>query len=474
MAGIISYGLYIPYNRLPRSEIGAFWDAGAPRGEKAVVNYDEDAITLAVEAARNCLENFDKNKVDALFLATTTSPFREKQASSLIATVLDLRREIFTADFTSSLRGGTIALQSAMHMVKAKAASNVLVIASDCRRSVPGSTSELYFGDGAVAILVGESDAIATIEGSYTHYDEILDNWRTENDKFVQTWEDRYVRSQGYGLNMGEAMSKMLSKHSLSATDFNKVAAYGPNSRELSTVVRGLGFDSKSQVADSLLDLVGDTGTACAFMSLASVLEEAKAGEQILLGNYGSGADAFILKTTDKISRYSNRKTIKDYYLKFKPAFSTYGKYLRREHFVAMELGRDRPPDLSSPVVVWRDRRTTLSLIGHKCRQCGKIQYPMQRVCLRCQTKDNFDEYSFADKKATLFTFALDDLTPSPERPTVKAVIDFEGGGRLRTEMIDCDSRKVKVGMPVEMTFRKFHEALGYPNYWWKCIPLRT
>jgi len=39
--------------------------------------------------------------------------------------------------------------------------------------------------------------------------------------------------------------------------------------------------------------------------------------------------------------------------------------------------------------------------------------------------------------------------------------------------MTDCEPGEVKIGMPVEMTFRRFREARGFYNYFWKCRMIR-
>ena len=472
MAGIVSYGAYIPYSRLPRAEVGSFWGRRAAPGEKAVANYDEDAITIAVEAARNCLRDVDRSKVDGLFFASTSSPFKEKQASSLIAAALHLPKEIPTADFSNSLRGGTIALQLTLNTIKAKMAKNILVIASDCRRAFPGSALENDFGDGACACLVGDSGVLATIDDSYVHYDEIIDKWRGENDRFVQYWEDRYVLTAGYTPNITKAMSNMLKKGNSSPGDFAKVALFGPDRRNMLGAIGGAGFDAKTQFDTSLIDNVGNTGAASAFISLAAALDEAKPGDRILLANYGGGADAFILKVTDEIEKgRSNKRGIKNY-LEVKRTIP-YSKYLRFHELIEMEVGRDRPPHLSSPPVLWRAVKNSLPLIGHKCRHCGKIQYPAERVCMSCGSKDDFDDYPFADREGTLFTFSIDDMAPSPDPPTLHSITDVDGGGRLSCLMTDCDPQEVKIGMRIKMSFRKLSVTYSYPNYWWKSTLVR-
>ncbi len=132
MAGIASYGAYVPITRLPLALIaGRKPSDGGP--EKAVADHDEDAVTMAVSAAITCLEGFDRSAIDALVFASTSYPLREKQGAATIAKALDLRRDVLATDQSGSLRAGTGALQAALDAVAAGSARNVLVVASDCR-----------------------------------------------------------------------------------------------------------------------------------------------------------------------------------------------------------------------------------------------------------------------------------------------------------------------------------------------------
>ncbi len=72
--GIVAYGSYIPATRLPLAMIhGGRAKEGGP--EKAVAGFDEDAITMAVAAAADCLAGVERHTVDGVYFATTTSPF---------------------------------------------------------------------------------------------------------------------------------------------------------------------------------------------------------------------------------------------------------------------------------------------------------------------------------------------------------------------------------------------------------------
>jgi 3-hydroxy-3-methylglutaryl CoA synthase len=157
MPGIVSYGAYIPPTRLGFSVLaGRAPKEGGP--ERAVAWNDEDAVTMAVAAGANALRGLDRAGVDALFFASTTYPFKEKQGAALIAKALDLGRNARTTDVSGSLRAGTDALQAAFDAVAAGSVRQALVIASDCRLGAPGSAQERAFGDGAAAFLIGSTD----------------------------------------------------------------------------------------------------------------------------------------------------------------------------------------------------------------------------------------------------------------------------------------------------------------------------
>ena len=99
MAGITAYGAYVPLHRLSRAEIARAWGGRAAPGERSVASYDEDSLTMAIAAAWDCLRGVDAGTVGAVYFASTTAPYREKQAAATIAAVLGLPQEVATADF---------------------------------------------------------------------------------------------------------------------------------------------------------------------------------------------------------------------------------------------------------------------------------------------------------------------------------------------------------------------------------------
>ncbi|HEY48790.1 MAG TPA: hydroxymethylglutaryl-CoA synthase family protein [Dehalococcoidia bacterium] len=473
MAGIASYGAYIPLYRLSRPDIKNAWDSMLPiPGEKAVASYDEDSITMAVAAGRDCLTGIDPQKVDRLYFASTTSPYKEKQAASIVAGALGLSRETMTMDFAGSLRSGTNALRAALDAVEAGSASCVLVACGETRMGAPNGDKEMSFGDGAAALLVSKSDVAVEAVGSYHAFQEFHDMWRSDKDTFVRFWEERFVREAGYLRIVPASVAAGLQKYNMAPGDITKAAIYAPDPRLLGMAGGKMGFDPMAQFQDPLYMTVGNTGSALPLMMLVASLEDAKAGDNLMCVGYGDGCDVFILKVTEGIEKIKDRRGIKRH-LESKKMIPNYLKYVQWRGLMETEPPPRPPINHISVPALWRDMDWGLSLHGVRCKSCGTPQYPPQRVCVICQAQDNFEPYDFTRKKAKINTFSHDNLAASIDPPTTIAAVDFEEGGRIIFNMVDRDPDDVKTGMEVEVSFRKVHFFEGIHNYWWKCTPIR-
>jgi 3-hydroxy-3-methylglutaryl CoA synthase len=481
MAGITSYGAYIPFYRLNRTTIylslGWLNPASLLPGEKAVANYDEDSLTMAVASAMDCLTGTDREKIDGLFFATTTTPYKERQNAGIIATALDLCPSIRTCDFTTSIKAGTGALISAYDAVTSGSAKNVLVCASDCRVGKPGGFQEEIYGDGAAAFLLGNSGVIASIEGTYSVSYDFVDSWRADKDRYNRAWEDRWIRDEGYGKFISEAISGLLEKYNLTPKDFAKVAYPCLYIRAHADIGKRLGFEP-GQIQDHLFTSTGHTGTAYPLMMLVAALEDAKPGDKILVASYGNGSDALFLEVTKEIEKARDRRGMRKH-LAAKKDLGSYEKYVTFREILDIDTG-GRGEEIAGTQLstLWRDRKMVLALCGSKCRRCGTPQYPSQQVCgnPKCGAINEMDSYRFSDKRGTLFTYTGDILAFSPSPPAIYGMVDFEGGGRWMFDLNDCELDALQVGMPVEMSFRrKYHDvARGIHGYYWKAIPIRV
>ncbi len=472
--GIISCGAYVPALRMDRKNAAAAWARNPIAGERSVANHDEDSLTMAVAAARNCLRGVQAppKEIDGLCFASTTAPYAEKMSAALIATVLDMRRDIRTADFAQSLRAGTGALGMAIDAVRSGSAASMLVAAADTRLAYPKSDQEQEFGDGSAAVLVGSGRErlIATFEGSYSLCNEMMDIWRNPEDRYVKSWENRFIIGEGYTKLLGQAISGVLQKLNLKKEEIRKVIIPSPDSRSYRQVAQKLGFDVQAQVQDPLMSGVGFCGTAHPLLLFVSALEEAAPGDRILLSAYADGAEAMVFRATEKISSSFSRTTVKKM-LAEKIMISSYSSFLSYKGILEALPGEPFRL-IPSATVTWREQDSLLRLYGSRCRKCGRVAYPIQRVCDECYSKDEYEKVPMADLQGNVFSFTRDFLGGRSDDPIIcQTVVDLENGMRFYGLMTDCEPQKVHIGMPVELTFRRMYEGAGFHNYYWKCRP---
>ena len=468
MPGIIAYGAYVPRFRLGAETAG--WPGSQ---ERAVANFDEDSVTMAVAAGLDCLGGRDRQAVDALFFASSTVPYAEKQGAAIISAALDLRRDIFAADVTDVLRAGTTALRSALDAVAAGSACQALVVVADSRQGAPRSETERNSGDGAAAFLVGQDDIVAEFIGSYTLTENMLDNWRSSGDPFVRSWEDRFATEEGLERIVPEALEGFLAKLQLAIDDIARVALYAPDARRHARLVRRLGLRPE-QAQDPLFGRLGNTGAAFPLMLLSAALDEAKPGETLLSVSYGDGSDVLAFRTTDiEIQRKQGSGGMSEY-MESRSVLQSYETYARwRDVWLTDDAARRPAPSSPSVSAMWREGNKNLRLYAGRCNACGYVQYPPQRVCVNCQARDDFVPVRLSDRPGEIFTYSMDYIAGAVDTPLVVSVVDFQGGGRIICMMTDRELDEVRVGMPVEMSFRKLRVVNGIHNYYWKAMPRR-
>lgn len=467
MTGIASYGAYVPRTRLPFALIaGRPAKDGGP--EKSVADYDEDPITLGVEAAVDCLRGFDRSRIDALFFASTSTALREKQSAALVAKALDLRRDVLTTDHAGSLRAGTGALLAALDAVAAGSARQVLVVASDCRLGAPRGALEAKLGDGAVAFLVSAERPIAVFQASHAVADELQDLWRVEGERYTHSWEDRFAVQEGYTPNLVAAVRGLLEKTDRRAGDFTRAALYAPDARSLGGVAKALGL-GREQLQDLFAGRLGNTGTSFAPLLLAAALEDAKPGQRLLVASYGDGAHALSFEVGEAIEKLEPRRGVSGH-LARRRALSSYDSYLRARGLDPKEWEAGADLGLSA-TIRFRERDADIAMKGSRCRSCGQIHFPHPRVCIRCFTKDEWEPIRLSDRRGRVLSYTFDYFFPASEPPTTVVVTEVEGC-RVQVQLTNVRPEDVSLDMDVEYVFRKIHEAGGKPNYFWKASPV--
>jgi 3-hydroxy-3-methylglutaryl CoA synthase/NAD(P)-dependent dehydrogenase (short-subunit alcohol dehydrogenase family)/putative sterol carrier protein len=481
MIGITSYGAYIPRLRLNRMSIfnAMGWFAPAimmvAQGERSMCNWDEDSVTMAVAASRDCLRGQDKHKLDALYLASTTLPFADRQNAGVLAAALNLKDNMITADHTSSQKAATTALITALESVKSGERKNIMVTASDRRETKTAYFYEMWFGDGAASLMVGDTDVIAEYKGSYSLSIDFVDHYRGADKKYDYVWEERWTRDAGYGAIIPQVINGLFDKMGISMDDVDKLVYPCFFKGDHRKIAQGLGA-TPEKLVDNMHEVCGETGAAHAFMMFISALEQAQPGDRILVCGFGQGANALYFEVTDNINNLPQRNGIKGS-LENKKSIDNYHKWLKFRDLIQTEMGiRAEAPTQTATSVLWRKNKMILGLVGGKCRECGTPQFPKADICVNpdCGAFYSQDDYEFADVPAQVKTFTGDMLAVSVDPPAIYGMVQFEGGGRLVADFTDCELDDIKVGLPVQMEFKRkgVDKERGFVNYFWKAVPV--
>ena len=473
--GILAFGAYIPWRRLPRKAIadthGWFNPAlkGQAKGERAFCNWDEDPVTMGVEAARDALAGRDRSRIAAVRFASTTFPFLDRLHSGIVAGALSLPEDISAIDVAATQRAATSALIEALG-----SDSETLVIASEKRGAKAASPVEMSSGDGAAAILVGDGKPVATLLAKASRTADFVDHFRSLDNQFDYQWEERWIRDAGYMPAVLPAIKRCLEQAKVAAKDVTSFCMPATLARVASTVAKAAGLDDKA-VCDPLHANCGDTGAAHALVLLAASLEKAKAGDKILVVGFGQGADALLFEVTPEIANRPRNLGVSGHLARRKEEPS-YGRFLAFNDLIELERGMrsetDKATALSS---LWRNRETVTSFTGGKCSKCGTLQFPRSDICVNpnCNAIGTQEPHAFADKAGRIKSYTADRLTYSPDPPACYGMIEFEEGGRVMIDFTDIDGDALKVGQPMRMMFRikDIDANRGFRRYYWKAAP---
>jgi 3-hydroxy-3-methylglutaryl CoA synthase len=485
MIGITAYGAYIPRRRLQRKAVAEAnkWFApslmGAAKGERSMANYDEDTVTLAVEAGRDCLPASDAIKdrafVDAIYFASTTMPFADRQNAGIVSAALQLSHNISSADVTSSQRAGTTALTMALDAVASGRAHSPLVVVGEKRKARAASPQELAIGDASAALTLGKDKVIANFLGSHSQTLDFVDHFRGEGEDFDYGWEERWIRDEGYSKIVPAAVMALLEKTGVKDADIAHFILPCPFAKLDQTIAKQCGIDP-AKTRDNLASTVGDSGSTHALLMLVHALEQAKPGEKILVVQFGQGCDALLFEVTPAIADLPKRNGVTGSLARRKEE-TNYLKYLGFNGLIELEKGMRAEVDKRTALsVLYRKNDMLLGLTGGKCRVCGTAQYPKTRICVspNCKAVDSQDDYGFSERQGEVLSWSADFLTYSMDPPNHYGMITFAEGGRFMADITDVDQGQVDTGTKVRMSFRvkDRDEKRGFVRYFWKAIPV--
>jgi 3-hydroxy-3-methylglutaryl CoA synthase len=472
--GIKSFAAYVPRLRMDRASIAAAhaWALpalrGLGKGERAFGSWDEDSITMSVEATRSCLGD-RKSSVQSLFFASTTAPFLDLQNASVVVNASGLPANTATLDVGGSLRAGTSALIQALNL---GAAANSVVVAADLRRAKPGSAQEMQYGAGAFAVSIGADAPIARVLSTAAVASQFVDHFRSEGQKYDYYWEERWVRDEGYLKIVPEAVGHVLKSTGVKPETIDYFCMPATVAGAAQAVAKRLRLKPDS-VVDNLAAKCGDTGAAHPLMMLGVALEKAAPGQKILVIGFGAGCDALLFEVTEHIRDYESRSTVSAA-LERGLTDKNYTKLLSFADEIDIEWGMRSETDMKTALTqLYRAQEQVVAFCGGKCRECGAIQFPKLPACVNCGTTEPQESYPLADAPAKVATFSADWLMFYPAPPLYVGLVQFDNGARVLMEMVDVDPANFDVGTPLRMVYRikEKDSRRHYNRYFWKAVP---
>jgi hydroxymethylglutaryl-CoA synthase len=468
MRGILALGAHLPHRRLDRTTIVAVAGGGGGKGTRTVAGYDEDATTLAVEAARSVLRSTPVVP-SSLWFATTTPTYADRTNATAVHAALRLPPDALAADMAGAARSSVAALLAALD-----GGGPTLVVAGDVRPGLPGSPDEAAGADAAAAVLVGvgtdDAPVLAELVGRASRTEEFLDRWRAPGDGRTRQWEERFGEKRYVPLGTA-AFDAALAHAGLTADDVTRVVIASPHGRAARSVVRGLGVGPEAP-GDDLATTVGNPGASQPLLLLAAALETAAPGDVVVLLSLADGADALVFRATDAVASHEPARPVAAQVAAGAPL--PYPTYLRWRGLLATEPPRRPEPARPSASAAARSGDWKFGFVASEDRSSGDVHMPPSRAAMHGGAIDDMEARPMADATGTVVTSTIDRLAYSPSPPIVFAVVDFDGGGRLPIELTDCDADEIGIGVRVEMTFRRLFTADGIANYFWKARPRRA
>ncbi|MFZ5563415.1 MAG: SDR family NAD(P)-dependent oxidoreductase, partial [Thermodesulfobacteriota bacterium] len=339
----------------------------------------------------------------------------------------------------------------------------------------PAYFYEMWYGDGAAGVTIGDKNVAAEFLGSYSVSVDFVDHYKGADRRFDYYWEERWVRDEGFAKIIPEAVKGLLAKTGIAGDKVSAFVFPCVFQRDRKTIAKACGINPAA-VTDALHDVCGDTGAAHALLMLVAALEKARPGDIIVAAGFGQGCDALCFKVTDHIEKLRNLNGTAAA-LENKLSIDNYAKFLVFRGLIDPDRGiRAEAPLQTAMTTLFRNRKMLLGLVGGKCRECGTPQFPKADVCVnpKCGAIRSQEDYEFADQPAKIKTFTGDMLSVSVDPPNIYGMVQFDNGGRFMADFTDCVLDQVKVGLPVRMTFRRriVDPQRGFSSYFWKATPV--
>lgn len=474
--GITGFGAYVPRLRLERAAIAEAHKWMAPslksggKGTRAFCSWDEDVITMAVEAGRDALRDAADAPVRTLRLASTTYPYADLSNGVIVASALGLGHHVTVSNAAGSQRAATTALIDAFKLADGAA----LVIASEKPVALPASAAEMATGAGAAAVRFGNDGVIATLRASASRSVYFVDHFRSSDATSDYAWEERWIRDEGYSKLVPEAVDAALVEAGLTVADLQHLILPSPIRGIAAAIGKQIGF--AGTVAGGFESEVGYCGTAHGVLMLSEVLATAKPGERILMIGFGQGVDVLLLEATELCGKTSARRGVAGA-VADKMVTQDYLRMLSFYDLITLEWGmRGEKSGKAALTEQYRESGQLDTFTGGTCGRCGSVQFPVLAYCAKAGCGAPASELaptSLVDAPARILTITSDWLSYHPAPPLAVGFVQFDNGARLLMEIVDARPEQITEGTPLRMVFRikERDKIRGFNRYFWKATP---
>ena len=455
-------GGYLPLLRLDRTAASKALRfaglGGRAAGHRAVAGWDEDALTLAVEAARAL------PVADRLVFASTSAPFYERSHATLAASALGLPETVRTTDVSGSRRCGVGALLDAL-----LGSGDVIIAAGEKRPARAGSAQHLGYGDGGAAVAVGDSGGARLIgHASLSH--DLIDIYSSRESPTPYAYEERFVRETAARKVITPTIRAACDSAGISPSAVTHAAVHEPLSGIWRDVAKALDIAAPNHAAE-VETQAGDLGAAHALYALALAFEAAKPGDIVLLAGFGSGCDALLFEICGPVAGAESASAM----LRQGIITQDFVRFLSLTGTLDLDFGvRAEFEQKAQATVIERYGRDMIGFIGGQ-DGAGNVQFPKSRIPVRpgADGPEPMTDVRLADCSATLKSVTADRLNYTPDPPFWFGLVQFDNGARVLMELTDADAQGFAVGDPLMMRLRiKSHDRRrGFRTYFWKAAP---
>jgi hydroxymethylglutaryl-CoA synthase len=452
--GIKAVGATLGEGRLDLKELGRAWGRGGG-GLLALGAPDEDALTLAWQAATTALHHAGAIEPEGLYWGTSTPPLAEGPSLATLEAALAMRPGSEALLAAGAPDAGLQALAAAWDAVAAGRLDVALAVASDAVVPGPGTTFEARTAAGAAAFVLAADGGPATLLERANASRAVADRVRPRAAAATRdVYDQRLVREQAYLPTVREAVERLAQRLSRQVGRWSVADPEGRLARSA--------LPENARMAGTAHARLGDPGAAAAMLGALEALAAPEGEEVVGLVAYGGGrAVAMAIEVAAPV-----------------PGAELGVGHGRHMHYLEVLRARGALEAEVDPVPMalppgsggfLRASDEALRLQGARCRACGSVSVPPSAhpTCVRCGASDL--ELVRLARTGRVETFAINYTMPPPfEAPLPLVVVSLEDGASVMVQGLAHEADRLAVGERVELVLRRYALERGVPVYGYK------